>query len=126
MRENVSVNSLEIKSEEKIDFTILSKFDVINVKILQKFYGKTIDPFSGEINSFDVKTLHEILKREGLKINIETLRKRLDNLVLLNFLEKVDTYPRIYTVVRDVEKIKVIQSKIILLRNVFEPKDKYE
>jgi len=122
MKENSTFNSLEIKTEEKIDFTILSKFDVINVKILQKFYGKTIDPFSGEINSFDVKTLYEFLKREGLKINIETLRKRLDNLVSLNFLEKVDTYPRIYSAVRDLEKIKIIQSKIMLLRSVFESK----
>jgi hypothetical protein len=123
MKENSTLSSLEIKTEEKIDLTILSKFDVINVKILQKFYGKTIDPFSGEINSYDVKTLHEFLKREGLKINIETLRKRLDNLVSLNFLEKVDTYPRIYTAVRDLEKIKIIQSKIMLLRSIFEPKN---
>jgi hypothetical protein len=122
MNENLMKTPVEIKTEEKIDFTILSKFDVINVKILQKFYGKTIDPFSGEINSFDVKTLHEFLKREGLKINIETLRKRLDNLVALNFLEKVDTYPRIYSAVRDIEKIKIIQSKIMLLRSVFESK----
>jgi len=123
MKENSTLSSLEIKAEEKIDLTILSKFDVINVKILQKFYGKTIDPFSGEINSYDVKTLHEFLKREGLKINIETLRKRLDNLVTLNFLEKVDTYPRIYTAVRDLEKIKIIQSKIMMLRSIFEPKN---
>jgi hypothetical protein len=123
MKENSTLSSLEIKAEEKIDLTILSKFDVINVKILQKFYGKTIDPFSGEINSYDVKTLHEFLKREGLKINIETLRKRLDNLVSLNFLEKVDTYPRIYTAVRDLEKIKIIQSKIMMLRSIFEPKN---
>jgi len=123
MKENSTLSSLEIKAEEKIDLTILSKFDVINVKILQKFYGKTIDPFSGEINSYDVKSLHEFLKREGLKINIETLRKRLDNLVSLNFLEKVDTYPRIYTAVRDLEKIKIIQSKIMMLRSIFEPKN---
>jgi len=90
MNENLIKTSVEIKTEEKPDFTILSKFDVINVKILQKFYGKTIDPLSGEINSYDVKTLHEFLKREGLKINIETLRKRLDNLVALNFLEKIN------------------------------------
>jgi len=126
MKENSTINSLEIKSVEKIDFTILSKFDVINVKILQKFYGKTIDPLSSEINSFDVETLHELLKIEGLKINKETLRKRLENLVSLNFLEKIDTYPRIYTAVRDIEKIKNIQSKITLLRSIFEPKSNEE
>ena len=121
MKENTS-NFLEMKSVEKIDFTILSKFDVINVKILQKFYGKTIDPLSSDINSYDVETLHELLKIEGIKINKETLRKRLENLVSLNFLEKVETYPRIYTAVRDIEKIRSIQSKISLLRSIFEPK----
>ncbi len=120
MKENSTLNSLEIKSAEKIDFTILSKFDVINIKILQKFYGKTIDPLSSEINSYDVETLHELLKIEGLKINKETLRKRLENLVALKFLEKVNTYPRIYMAVRDIEKIKMIQSKIALLRSIFE------
>jgi len=126
MKEDTTLNSLEIKSAEKIDFTILSKFDVINVKILQKFYGKTIDPLSSEINSYDVETLHELLKIEGIKINKETLRKRLENLVSLNFLEKVDTYPRIYTAVRDIEKIRAIQSKISLLRSIFEPKSDKE
>ena len=126
MKENTTLNSLEIKSAEKIDFTILSKFDVINVKILQKFYGKTIDPLSSEINSYDVETLHELLKIEGIKINKETLRKRLENLVSLNFLEKVDTYPRIYTAVRDIEKIRAVQSKISLLRSIFEPKSDKE
>jgi len=125
MKENTS-NFLEMKSVEKIDFTILSKFDVINVKILQKFYGKTIDPLSSDINSYDVETLHELLKIEGIKINKETLRKRLENLVSLNFLEKVDTYPRIYTAVRDIEKIRAIQSKISLLRSIFEPKSDKE
>jgi len=126
MKENSPLNSLEIKSSEKIDFTILSKFDVINVKILQKFYGKTIDPLSSEINSYDVETLHELLKIDGIKINKETLRKRLENLVSLNFLEKINTYPRIYSAVRDIEKIKNIQSKIALLRSIFEPKSKEE
>jgi len=125
MKENTS-NFLEMKSVEKIDFTILSKFDVINVKILQKFYGKTIDPLSSDINSYDVETLHELLKIEGIKINKETLRKRLENLVSLNFLEKVETYPRIYTAVRDIEKIRAIQSKISLLRSIFEPKSDKE
>jgi hypothetical protein len=115
-----------LKNEDKIDFTLLTKFDVINVKILQKFYGKTIDPLSGEINSYDLKTLHEFLKREGIKINIETLRKRLDNLVKLNFLEKVNTYPRIYSAVRDLEKIKTIQSKILMLRSIFETRNDLE
>lgn len=111
--------ALKLNLEDKIDFSFILKFDAITLKILQKFYGKEIDPLGVELNSFDLKKLHKILEIEGLKMNIETLRKRLDNLVSLGFLEKVETYPRIYMAVRDIEKIKNIQSKISLLRSFF-------
>jgi hypothetical protein len=114
-----STTSLEIK--EKIDLTLLSKFDVINLKILQKFYGKSIDPLSSDVNCYDLETLHHLLKIEGLRINKETLRKRLETLVTLNFIEKIRTYPRIYSAVKDIEKIRNIQSKIAMLRSIFEP-----
>ncbi|MEM5832084.1 MAG: hypothetical protein QXI09_01945 [Candidatus Aenigmatarchaeota archaeon] len=118
---------LKSKIEDKIDFNFILKFDVITIKILQKFYGKDIDPLTNELNSFDLKKLHKILDIEGMKINIETLRKRLDNLVSLGFIEKVDTYPRIYMAVKDIEKIKNIQSKIQLLKSFFTgDKDKVE
>ncbi|MEM5875155.1 MAG: hypothetical protein QXW01_01065 [Candidatus Aenigmatarchaeota archaeon] len=110
---------LKTKTEDKIDFSFILKFDVITVKILQKFYGKEIDPLTTELNSFDLKKIHKLLEIEGMKINLETLRKRLENLVSLGFIEKVDTYPRIYMAVRDLEKIKNIQSKIQLLRSFF-------
>jgi hypothetical protein len=118
MKESSST-SLEIK--EKIDLTLLSKFDVINLKILQKFYGKSIDPLSADVNCYDLETLHHLLKIEGLRINKETLRKRLETLVTLNFIEKIRTYPRIYSAVKDIEKIRNIQSKIAMLRSIFEP-----
>jgi len=110
---------LKSELEEKIDFGFILKFDVITIKILQKFYGKEIDPLANDLNSFDLKKLHKLLEIEGLKINIETLRKRLDNLASLGFIEKIETYPRIYMAVRDIEKIKNIQSKIRLLRSFF-------
>jgi hypothetical protein len=40
------------------------------------------------------------------------LRKRLETLVKLNLIEKVETYPRIYTPIRDVEKIKKLLVKV--------------
>ncbi|MGC9058934.1 MAG: hypothetical protein ACP5H3_00800 [Candidatus Aenigmatarchaeota archaeon] len=112
--------TLALKEKESINLSLIAKFDVITVKILQKFYGKEIDPLTSEINSFDLKKLHKLLEIDGLKINIETLRKRLDNLVSLGFIEKISTYPRIYSAVKDIEKIKNIQSKISLLRSFFE------
>ncbi len=117
---DLSTPTLALKEKESINLSLIAKFDVITIKILQKFYGKEIDPLTSEINSFDLKRLHRLLEIDGLKINIETLRKRLDNLVSLGFIEKVSTYPRIYSAVRDIEKIKNIQSKISLLRSFFE------
>ncbi|MCS7094022.1 MAG: hypothetical protein RMJ18_02475 [Candidatus Aenigmarchaeota archaeon] len=120
--ERVSDEKMRILStvvEDKIDLNFVLKFDVITIKILQKFYGKEIDPLTTDLNSFDLKKLHKLLEIEGLKINIETLRKRLDNLVSLGFLEKVSTYPRIYMAVREIEKVKNIQSKITMLKSFF-------
>lgn len=112
--------SLSLQNKETINLSLIAKFDVITVKILQKFYGKEIDPLTSEINAFDLKKLHKLLEIDGLKINVETLRKRLDNLASLGFIEKISTYPRIYSAVKDIEKIKNIQSKISLLRSFFE------
>ncbi|MEM5815193.1 MAG: hypothetical protein QXD89_01755 [Candidatus Aenigmatarchaeota archaeon] len=119
--EKISISStlFENKTEDKIGLTFISKFDMVTIKILQKFYGKEIDPLTSNLNSFDLKKLHKLLEIEGLKINIETLRKRLETLVNLGFLEKVETYPRIYMSVRDIEKIRNIQSKILALRSFF-------
>jgi len=91
--------------------SLLSHFDVITVRVLQKFY-KTGDKFPNDVNCYYVSQLHAELMREGLKIEIETLRKRLDVLVKLGFLEKVKTYPRLYMPVRNVEKVRMMIERI--------------
>ena len=109
------------KNNQKLtssDLSFIAHFDIIMVRVLQKFYGKSIDPVNGEMNSYDIQRLRKILIKDGLKISVEGLRKKLDMLVRLGFLEKVMTYPRIYTVVKDIENIKNIQLKINRIRKI--------
>lgn len=109
------------KTDQKLsdsDLSFIAHFDIIMVRILQKFYGKSIDPVNGEINSYDIQRLEKLLAKDGLKISREGLRKKLDMLVKLGFIEKVMTYPRIYTPVRDIENIKKIQLKISKIREI--------
>jgi len=111
-------NLPETKNLEPLDLSFLAHFDLIMIRILQKFYGKAVDPVNGEINSYDVQRLKKVLEKEGLKITTEGLRKKLDLLVRLGFLVKIPTYPRIYTVPKDYEQIKKIQEKIEKLKQV--------
>jgi len=102
----------------KDDISFLAHFDIIMVRILQKFYGKRADPLYGEVNSYDVQRLKKILEKDGIRITTEGLRKKLDLLVKLGFLEKVMTYPRIYMTPTDIEKVELIQSKIQKIRSI--------
>lgn len=91
--------------------SIFLNFDVIMIKILQKFYfnDKT---FPTDTTCFYVQQLFSELKSDGLQINLETLRKRLESLVKLGLIDKVETYPRIYMPVRDVEKVREMLSAV--------------
>lgn len=91
--------------------SIITHFDIITVRVLQKFY-KTGRRFPGDVNCYYVSQLHSELRREGLRIEVETLRKRLDTLVKLGFLEKVNTYPRLYMPVKNIEKIRSLIEKV--------------
>ena len=85
--------------------------DIIMIRILQKFYKSGLS-FPSDTSCYYVQQLQTELKREGLKIELETLRKRLDTLVKIRLLEKVGTYPRIYMPIRDVEKVQRIVEKV--------------
>jgi len=110
---------VEMRVPTKEDFSFFSNFDIITVRIIQKFYGSSIDPLNGNINCFHVLQLHSLLKGEGLSIGIEGLRKKLEFLVKVGFLEKVNTYPRIYMPLKHVEEIQRIQTKIEQLKKIF-------
>ncbi|MEM7821743.1 MAG: hypothetical protein QXX38_02965 [Candidatus Aenigmatarchaeota archaeon] len=103
--------SIEQDIERKEISSIFLNFDVIMIKILQKFYFNG-NKFPNDINCYYIQQLFSELKSEGLNINLETLRKRLESLVKLKLIEKVETYPRIYTPVRDVERIRKLLTKV--------------
>jgi hypothetical protein len=104
---NISVQDVEPKKEIS---SIFLNFDVVMIRILQKFYFN--GNFPNDTTCYYVQQLFSELKSEGLQINLETLRKRLESLVKLNLIEKVETYPRIYMPVRDVERIKKLLMKV--------------
>ena len=106
----VDISLEEVGSKKEIS-SIFLNFDVIMIRILQKFYFNDSN-FPNDTACYYVQQLFSELRSEGLQINLETLRKRLESLVKLNLIEKVETYPRIYTPVRDVEKIKKLLMKV--------------
>ncbi|MEM5852880.1 MAG: hypothetical protein QXS37_00680 [Candidatus Aenigmatarchaeota archaeon] len=110
---NISVQqNIELKKELA---SIFLNFDVIMIKILQKFYFNG-ENFPNDVNSYYLQQLFSELRSEGLQINVETLRKRLESLVKLGLIDKVNTYPRIYAPVRDVEKVRNL---LIRIKQVF-------
>jgi hypothetical protein len=113
---NSEVSVINIPVQEKIESrkeisSIFLNFDIVMIKILQKFYFND-KKFPNDTACYYTQQLFSELKTEGLHINIETLRKRLESLVKLNLIEKVETYPRIYTPVRDVERIRNLLLKV--------------
>ncbi|MEM7826287.1 MAG: hypothetical protein QW451_01485 [Candidatus Aenigmatarchaeota archaeon] len=107
-----SISIQELKVEEKKEISsIFLNFDIITLKILHKFYFNDTK-FPNDTNCYYLQQLFSELKSEGFTINSETLRKRLETLVKLKLIEKIDTYPRIYMPVRDVEKIKNLLKKV--------------
>ena len=110
---NASVQE-ETESKKEVSSLFLG-FDIITIKILQKFYFNE-NVFPADTTCFYVQQLFSELKSSGLQINLETLRKRLESLVRLNLIDKVDTYPKIYMPVRDVEKIRNL---LVRVKEVF-------
>jgi hypothetical protein len=105
-------NSVQENIESKKEvFSVFLNFDVIMIKILQKFYFNE-KIFPADTTCYYVQQLFSELRSDGLRINLETLRKRLEVLVKLNLIEKVDTYPRIYVPVRDVERVRSLLEKV--------------
>lgn len=121
--EYVASNSIEQINElsklTREDFSFFSNFDVITVRIIQKFYGTAIAPVNGDVNCFHVQQLHSALKSEGLQIGLEGLRKKLEFLVRIGFIEKVNTYPRVYMSLKHVDAIEKIQGKVAQLKRIF-------
>lgn len=86
-------------------------FDIVTIRILQKFYKNGMS-FPNDTTCYYVQQLFTEISREGLKVELETLRKRLDYLVKIQLLDKVNTYPRIYMPVKNIEKVQELIKSI--------------
>ena len=116
----LETNNIERVSElSKEDFSFFANFDITTVRIIQKFYGNSIGSLSSEINCYHVQQLHSVLKSEGLMIGVEGLRKKLEFLVRIGFLEKVSTYPRIYMPLKHADAIEKVQKRVEQLKRIF-------
>lgn len=103
----------QIEDEPKLEINpFVIRLDVVMIRILQKFYRNGL-PFPNDTNCYYIQQLFSELNREGFNIEMETLRKRLDQLTKMKLLEKVDTYPRIYMPIRDVVKVQDMMQKIL-------------
>lgn len=99
---------------------IASKLDFLDVEILRKFYVAG-DKFPDDIQPYCFPILYlEMRNNNDLKIGIEALRKRLDNLVKFDFLEKVNkANPTIYYPVKGREAlIRLIIVKFFALHGL--------
>ncbi len=114
-----SCASEQLKELTKEDFSFFSNFDIITIRVIQKFYGSSIAPMSDSVTCFHIQQLHSILKSEGLQIGVEGLRKKLELLVKIGFIEKVETYPRIYMPLKHIDAIQKIQTKVDQLKRIF-------
>ncbi len=69
--------------------TLAERMDFLDVQLLRKFYS-TGKPFPNDTQPFCFPVLFMEMKvNNKIQIGLEALRKRLDNLVSLGFLEKV-------------------------------------
>jgi hypothetical protein len=89
---NSTETLINISVERDIDEVIaelVDRLDFLDVQILRKFYstGKEF-PFDTQPYCFPV-LYKEMKEVHRLKIGLEALRKRLDNMVRFGFLEKV-------------------------------------
>jgi hypothetical protein len=111
------------KNIEDLEFVVSSlveRFDFLDIQVLRKFYttGKEF-PFDTQPYCFPIlyKEMKEIHR---IKIGIEALRKRLDNLVKIGFLEKVkSSNPVNYLPVRGKESFaKAVIMKFFLINGL--------
>ena len=95
MTENILIEPFTVQQRDNInvDFeyaiTLAERLDFLDIQLLRKFY------MSGKEQPFDLQPYcfpllyGEMKVNHKIKIGLEALRKRLNNLVKLNLIEKV-------------------------------------
>jgi len=117
-KENILV--LEQSKEDEVLVSLVDRLDLTDVVVLKKFYstGKTF-PFDTQPFCFPI-LFKEMRENNNLKIGSEALRKRLDILVEVKLLEKVNkTNPTTYFPINGKEKfIRLLITKFFVLNGL--------
>lgn len=116
-------SSLQFSEQENIETKILElaeKLDFLDIQILRKFYV-TGKKFPNDTQPFCFPLLYREMKISNhLKIGIEALRKRLDNLTRIGLLEKIrNSNPTNYLPVKGKETlIRGVIAKFFVIHGV--------
>ena len=111
----------ETKSNPLEDILSLAeRMDFLDVQLLRKFYMTTRDfpndtqPYCFPVLFMEMKVSHKV------QIGLEAMRKRLDNLVKLGFLEKVaHSNPANYSPIRGQEQfVRALITKFFVLNGL--------
>lgn len=114
---------IDSNAQEKIEANILGfaeRLDFLDIQILRKFYA-TGKQFPFDTKPFCFPILYKEMKENHhLKICKEALRKRLDNLVKIGFLEKIkNSNPCNYIPVKNKEEIvRAVIMKFFLIHGL--------
>jgi len=98
--------SIETKDIETVLIDFVERLDFLDVQLLRKFYstGKEF-PLDTQPHCFPI-LYKEMKDNNHLQIGPEALRKRLDNLVRVGFLEKINnSNPTNYTPIAGKEQL---------------------
>lgn len=112
--------SVEKNIKESNVLSIAEKLDFTDIQLLRKFY-MTGKEFPSDSQPYCFPILYQEMKiNHHLKIGIEGLRKRLDNLVKLGFLKKVhNSNPTNYVPITGKEQlIRAVIMKFFLINGL--------
>jgi hypothetical protein len=118
--ERLNSISIEKNAEESDILPLIEKLDFLDIQILRKFYmtGKEF-PSDSQPYCFPI-LFQEMKANHQLKIGMEALRKRLNNLVRMGLLEKVKkSNPTNYVPIKEKEKqVKIIIMKFFVIHGL--------
>ncbi len=114
---------IELSQHESVESNVLGlaeMLDFLDVQILRKFY-MTGKEFPQDTQPFCFPILFREMKVSNhLKIGVEALRKRLDNLMEMGFLEKIkNSNPTNYSPIRGRENvIRGVIAKFFIIHGI--------
>lgn len=125
MTENILIGDVSTQVRDKnLDFeaaiSLAERLDFVDIQLLRKFYmNGEEEPFNLQPYCFPI-LYSEMKVNHKIKIGLEALRKRLNNLVKLTLLEKIrHSNPTNYSPVRDKnEFVRAVITKFFVINGL--------